>query len=107
MYLVEGASNPQYDSIPRSIYWAIVTLTTVEYGDISPQTVPGQFIASIIMILGYSVIAVPTGIVSVEIGKADTNAGGADEVSNVSCKSCGQEDHAIDAKFCKHCGSDL
>lgn len=107
MYLIEGASNPQFDSIPRSIYWAIVTLTTVGYGDISPITVPGQFIASMIMILGYSVIAVPTGIVSVEIAKSDAAANEADQISNTACPQCSEEGHAPDAEFCKYCGSKL
>ncbi len=70
MYLIEGPENG-FTSIPTSIYWAIVTLTTVGYGDIAPQTIPGQLLASIVMIMGYGIIAVPTGIVSVELGKVD------------------------------------
>ena len=72
MYLIEGPENG-FTSIPVSIYWAIVTLTTVGYGDIAPQTVPGQLLASIVMILGYGIIAVPTGIVTAELGKVDLN----------------------------------
>ncbi len=70
MYLIEGAESG-FTSIPRGIYWAIVTLTTVGYGDIAPVTVLGQFVASIVMILGYAIIAVPTGIITVEMQKAD------------------------------------
>jgi len=100
MYLVEHDGNEQFDNIPRSIYWAIVTLTTVGYGDISPHTPFGQFIAAIVMILGYAVIAVPTGIVSSEIIKADED----DEVSTQACKYCMTEDHNIEAIHCHQCG---
>ncbi len=101
MYLIEGADNG-FTSIPRSIYWAIVTLTTVGYGDIAPQTLPGQALASVVMILGYSIIAVPTGIVTVEIGKAG-NTGSRRHL----CPACALTDHDTDAVFCKHCGSQL
>ncbi len=104
MYLVEHDGNSeQFDNIPRSIYWAIVTLTTVGYGDISPHTPLGQFIASIVMILGYAVIAVPTGIVSSEIMKADNE----DEVSGQACKYCMAENHDISAIYCHQCGEEL
>ena len=101
MYLVEGGENG-FDSIPRSIYWAIVTLTTVGYGDISPITTLGQFIASIVMILGYAIIAVPTGIVTNELIKSENK-----KVSTQACTSCSKEGHDIDAEFCKYCGDKL
>lgn len=96
MYLIEGKESG-FTSIPTSIYWAIVTLTTVGYGDIAPATVLGQTIASLIMIIGYGIIAVPTGIVGVELSKEG-------KVSTQSCPSCSLEGHEFDAKFCKHCG---
>lgn len=102
MYLIEGEKGTGFTSIPRSIYWAIVTLTTVGYGDISPETPLGQFFASIIMILGYAIIAVPTGIVSAEIAKT-----GDDEISNIACDNCSQEGHDPDAEYCKYCGASL
>ncbi len=103
MYLVEGSQNG-FDSIPRSMYWVIVTITTVGFGDIVPQTILGQFIASFIMILGYAIIAVPTGIVTVEIGKAKVNIR---QQQSVVCPECLKEGHEIDAKHCKYCGSVL
>ncbi len=103
MYLIEGESNAGFDSIPRSVYWAIVTLTTVGYGDISPQTTFGQFIASMIMIIGYAVIAVPTGIVSNELFKASDKK----KYTTQSCRYCSLEDQDMDAIFCKHCGEKL
>ena len=106
MYLVEGSSNPEFDSIPRSIYWAIVTLTTVGYGDISPDTPIGQFIAAIIMISGYSIIAVPTGIVTAEAmqfaGRKKRQ-----KVSTQTCRFCSEEGHDEDAIHCKYCGEKL
>lgn len=87
-----------FTSIPRSIYWAIVTLTTVGYGDIAPVTAMGQFLSAMLMILGYAVIAVPTGIVSVEIATGR---------KKLTCKHCGEEQHMSDAKFCHHCGEEL
>jgi len=101
MYVIEGEENG-FTSIPTSIYWAIVTLTTVGYGDISPQTGIGQTIASIIMILGYSIIAVPTGIVTVEMAQAYKA-----RVSTQACPQCSHEGHDADAKFCKDCGARL
>jgi len=101
MYLIEGPSNG-FTSIPRSIYWAIVTLTTVGYGDIAPQTVWGQFLASLIMILGYSIIAVPTGIITAEMTRQK-----AGKEQNGVCKHCGKKDHEDGARFCCHCGSNL
>ena len=99
IYLIEDPKDG-FTSIPRSIYWAIVTLTTVGYGDISPQTGLGQFFASIIMILGYAIIAVPTGLISVELSRAENS-------NTQCCPSCSQEGHDDNAKFCKYCGADL
>ncbi len=102
MYLIEGEQNG-FTSIPRSVYWAIVTMTTVGYGDISPKTPEGQFVASLVMILGYGIIAVPTGIVTAEL----TSRRNLDGVSTQACPACGASDHALNAKFCKHCGEPL
>lgn len=104
MYLVEGSVNEAFDSIPRSVYWAIVTLTTVGYGDISPVSDLGQFLAALVMMLGYSVIAVPTGIVTVEMAR--TGAPSQRHI-NHACHSCGKEGHEGDAVYCKYCGSHL
>ncbi len=100
MYVIEGEVNG-FTSIPRSIYWAIVTLTTVGYGDILPQTPLGQSLAVVIMILGYGIIAVPTGIVTVEM------AGVSKPVSTQACPQCSAEGHEADAVFCKYCGAKL
>jgi len=100
MYLVEGSENG-FTSIPRSVYWAIVTLTTVGYGDIAPGTPFGQFIASVIMILGYAIIAIPTGIVSSEIAKNEI------DLNTQSCPHCATEGHDDNAIFCYHCGNKL
>ena len=100
MYLVEGGSNDAFSSIPRSIYWAIVTLTTVGYGDITPQTELGQFLSALVMILGYAILAVPTGIVSAEMINVEKN----DTSNTQACRYCGQEGHADDAIYCKFCG---
>jgi voltage-gated potassium channel len=101
MYVIEGSGNG-FTSIPRSIYWAVVTLTTVGYGDISPQTSLGQALAAVIMILGYSIIVVPTGIVTVAI--ADAREGMTKELS---CSACGATRHDTDASFCRKCGQRL
>lgn len=98
MYLLEGETHG-FTSIPRSIYWAVVTLTTVGYGDISPQTPVGQFLASLIMIMGYAIIAVPTGIVTAEIIKPTKR-----ENTQV-CENCMYDKHDDDAVFCKRCGA--
>ncbi|MGD8960565.1 MAG: ion transporter [Desulfobacteraceae bacterium] len=95
MYIIEGGANG-FTSIPRSIYWAIVTLTTVGYGDISPQTVLGKTLASMVMILGYAIIAVPTGIVSVEMSRTFGR-----KVSTQVCPECSVEGHDTDARHCK------
>ncbi len=100
MYVIEGPENG-FTSIPFSMYWAIVTMTTVGYGDISPQTPVGQIFASIVMIMGYAIIAVPTGIVSVEI--ADVTK----KVTMQVCPECLREGHDSDAKYCKYCGSSI
>lgn len=101
MYLIEGSQNG-FTSIPRSVYWAIVTMTTVGYGDISPRTGMGQTLASIIMILGYAIIAVPTGIVTSELSLA-----GQKKVTTQACPECMAQGHDIDAVFCKFCSARL
>ena len=101
IYLVEGEEHG-FTSIPRSIYWAVVTMTTVGYGDISSRTDLGQAIAAIIMILGYCIIAVPTGIVTVELSQVT-----GDKVSTQACPECSAEGHDMDALFCKYCGAKL
>jgi len=100
MYLIEGETNG-FKSIPLSIYWAIVTLTTVGYGDISPVTPLGQFMASVIMILGYAIIAVPTGIITAEIIKPTPAK------NTQVCHKCLYDKHDDDAVFCKKCGDKL
>ncbi|WP_299060848.1 ion transporter [uncultured Polaribacter sp.] len=102
MYMIEGAENG-FTNIPKSIYWAIVTLTTVGFGDIAPQTPLGQLIASVIMILGYSIIAIPTGIVSSEMTKTDEEI----DTNTQSCPTCLKEKHKKNATFCYNCGSIL
>ena len=101
MYIVEGKENG-FTSIPSSIYWAIVTLTTVGFGDISPVTPLGQFIASFIMIMGYGIIAVPTGMVTAGVVKKNLSF-----TNTQHCTSCSKEGHADDAKHCKFCGEEL
>lgn len=103
MYLIEGPESG-FTSIPRGIYWAIVTLTTVGYGDIAPVTVLGQFVASVVMILGYAIIAVPTGIISVEMQKVETRR---QHFNTQVCSNCYHDKHDDDAKFCMRCGSEL
>ncbi|MCP4603378.1 MAG: ion transporter [Proteobacteria bacterium] len=99
MYLIEGPERG-FTSIPRSIYWAIVTLTTVGYGDISPQTGLGQFLSAVVMILGYAIIVVPTGFVTMELTR-----GHPPTTTNVVCSDCGASGHDSDARHCKYCGS--
>jgi voltage-gated potassium channel len=101
IYLVEDPKDG-FTSIPKSIYWSIVTLTTVGYGDISPQTGLGQLLSALIMIIGYGIIAVPTGIVTVELAQAFKR-----QISTQACPECSAEGHDIDAKHCKYCGSRL
>jgi voltage-gated potassium channel len=101
MYLIEGEENG-FTSIPKSVYWAIVTMTTVGYGDISPKTDFGQVMASLIMIMGYGIIAVPTGIVTAELATIKTRID-----THLVCPECSAEDHSPDATFCKKCGVKL
>lgn len=103
MYLVEGGEpDSNFTSIPKSIYWAIVTLTTVGYGDIAPVTHLGQFLAAAVMILGYAVIAVPTGIVTNELMREIKGSN-----NTQACRYCAKEGHDDDAKHCKYCGEIL
>jgi voltage-gated potassium channel len=100
MYLVEGEEHG-FTSIPTSMYWAVVTMTTVGYGDLAPKTPLGRVLAATLMILGYAIIAVPTGIVSVELAKTGRGA------SRQACLACGAEGHDEDAAHCKYCGASL
>ena len=102
MYLIEGRESG-FTSIPRSIYWAIVTITTVGYGDIAPQTNVGQAVAAFLMITGYAILAVPTGIVTAEWAMQNNQR----IISTQSCPQCSSEGHDVDAKFCKYCGADM
>ena len=106
MYLVENADEPsaQFTSIPQGMYWAIVTMTTVGYGDIVPETALGKFLAALLIILGYSLIIVPTGFVSAELvgAKMATRP-----ISTQTCGNCMHEGHDADAAFCKSCGTQL
>ena len=101
MYLIESEESG-FTNIPQSIYWAIVTMTTVGYGDIAPATVAGKILASMVMIIGYAILAVPTGIVTVELGRAYRRG-----VSTQACPECSAEGHDPDAKHCKYCGAHL
>lgn len=102
MYVIEGEKHG-FDSIPTSIYWAIVTMTTVGYGDIAPQTALGQLLASAVMLLGYGIIAIPTGIVTIELSRATSQ----ESISTQVCPVCGREGHDYDAIHCKYCGAKL
>lgn len=101
MYVVEGPGNG-FTSIPISIYWTIVTITTVGYGDIAPQTVLGQIVASAAMLTGYSIIAVPTGILTAELAREMSR-----ERTSRHCRNCERSGHEKDADWCKHCGTEL
>ncbi len=103
MYLVEGSSNPGFSSIPQSIYWAIVTVTTVGYGDVAPLTVVGKVLSSMIMLSGFAIIAVPAGIVITEIGRERAML----QMDGRKCGQCGWVGHDPGANFCKHCGNGL
>jgi voltage-gated potassium channel len=103
MYLIEGEEHG-FTSIPISIYWAVVTMTTVGYGDLAPKTVAGKLLATVVMILGYSIIAVPTGIVTAEIVESTAAAR---RRGARACPACGSVDHDADARFCKICGASL
>ena len=101
MYVIEGPENG-FTSVPRGMYWAVVTLTTVGYGDVTPQTPLGQMVSVVMMILGYSLIIVPTGIVSAELALASSP-----RISSQHCAGCAREGHDLDATFCKFCGDRL
>ncbi len=101
MYVIEGEENG-FVSIPTAMYWAVVTMTTVGYGDVTPQTPLGRALAAVLMIIGYGIIAVPTGIVSAEFVEAARKP-----ISTQACPSCSKEGHAVDAVFCKYCGVKL
>jgi voltage-gated potassium channel len=103
LYLIEGEENG-FTSIPQSVYWAIVTITTVGYGDIAPVTVLGKILASVAMLTGFSIIAVPTGIISVEIGKAVKSSR---NPKQALCTNCGHDTHDSDAHYCKKCGTKI
>lgn len=100
MYVIEGEESG-FINIPVSIYWAIVTLSTVGYGDVAPVTPLGQMLAAVVMLLGFGIIAVPTGIVSLELTRSS------EPVSSQACPDCGREGHSVDAVYCKYCGAQL
>src|SRR5688572_4432061 len=102
MYLVEDQENG-FNTIPESIYWSIVTITTVGYGDIAPVTPAGKFIASVIMLIGYGIIAVPTGIITTEIALMSRTP----KNNPQTCPGCGKEGHDQNARYCKYCGEKL
>jgi voltage-gated potassium channel len=104
MFIIEGGENG-FDSIPQSIYWAIVTITTVGYGDVAPQTPFGQFIAAIAMICGYAIIAVPTGIIGAELMQQVQDQKNTPKTLSSECTSCKATGHDLDARHCKYCGS--
>lgn len=107
MYLIEDGQSG-FTSIPRSIYWAIVTVTTVGYGDIVPETVLGQILASIMMIIGYAIIAVPSGILGIAMIQHDRSVADIPgDISTAACPTCGRDGHDSDANFCKYCGQKL
>lgn len=106
LHLIEGPENPGFSSIPQSMYWAIVTMTTVGYGDATPETPLGKCLASVIMVLGYSLIIVPTGLVTAELAHVGGNFG-ATRITTQVCPECMKEGHEVDATFCKFCGSRL
>lgn len=101
MFLIEGPAHG-FTSIPTGVYWAVVTVTTVGYGDVSPETTPGRFLAAILMLMGYGILAVPTGIFSVELIRAQMRP-----VSTRACRSCSAEGHDVDARYCRICGERL
>jgi voltage-gated potassium channel len=104
MYLVEGGANDTFSSIPQSIYWAIVTLTTVGYGDITPITNLGKFLSALVMMIGYAIIAVPTGIISAELVRTLPMR---KRITTEACESCGRDVVDPEARFCKYCGEKL
>ena len=102
MYVIEGGENG-FTNIPVSIYWAVITLTTVGYGDIVPVTALGKFVSAFIMLLGYSIIAIPTGIVSVEMSRTFK----AELPQNKTCSNCGETNHMKDSVYCHKCGEKI
>jgi len=103
LYVIEGPDNG-FTSIPMSIYWAVVTVTTVGYGDIVPTTLPGRFVASIGILIGYSILAIPTAIITSNLIEYTRKVA---QTLKWSCQVCGGVDHALDAQFCKHCGAEM
>ena len=102
MYAIEGdAPNSQFNNIPNSIYWAIVTMTTVGYGDITPVTPVGRFLSAVIMLIGYTIIAVPTGIVSATMVSEHK------KLEKRRCPRCHRDGHDFEALYCKYCGARL
>lgn len=99
MFMVEGQEGSAFNNVPNSIYWAVVTLTTVGYGDITPVTTLGRLLSTIIMLLGYTILAVPTGIISAEMIRGER------ESLNKRCSNCGKAGHDVGAQYCKYCGS--
>ncbi|MCK5880544.1 MAG: ion transporter, partial [Sinobacterium sp.] len=106
LYVIEGEANG-FTSIPRSIYWAIVTITTVGYGDISPQTPLGQMVASVVMLMGYAIIAIPTGIVTAEIALLGNKNSNNALATDTECPQCHKHFHLSGANFCNNCGYSL
>lgn len=103
VYALENEVNPGFSNIPESVYWAIVTLSTVGYGDIAPVTVSGKIIASFIMIMGYSIIAVPTGIITAEMSTSKKDI----KTNTQHCANCSKDNHDDGAKYCSNCGEPL
>lgn len=106
IYVIEGPKNG-FDSIPMSIYWAVVTITTVGYGDLVPQTPAGRFIAGFGMLVGYSIIAVPAAIITRELWERITERDAPEPLLNWNCPVCAKSGHSLEALFCQHCGSEL
>lgn len=102
IYLIEGPENG-FTSIPKSIYWAVITMTTVGYGDLVPKTAVGQTMATVIMLVGYGIIAVPTGIVTIELDRANRRR----PTSGIHCPGCSSAGHVADARYCWSCGRPL
>jgi voltage-gated potassium channel len=102
VYVLESDANPGFANIPQAIYWAIVTITTVGYGDVAPVTVAGKFMASVIMLTGFAIIAVPTGVVTAEIGREMSRSR-----QRRCCPECGWDDHDFRARFCHQCGMEF
>ena len=100
MFMVEGNhEGTMFDNLPNSLYWAVVTLSTVGYGDITPVTTMGRFLSAIIMLLGYTILAVPSGIISAAFIR------GTGRPVNKRCSNCGRSSHDKDARYCKYCGT--